>query len=94
MEYKETGLEPYLLLKRYLVSKNISQAEACRKADISTRYFSNIITGKAPITKKIAYKLEELFEGEVKASFWILNQALFDIENQERKQENLMLELE
>lgn len=65
----DTVLHPREHLKDYLDSQGMSQSEFCRRAGVSEKHVSQIVSGKAGITADMALAIERVLGGG--AAMWV-----------------------
>ena len=80
----DTILHPGEHLKDYLDSQGMSQSEFCRRAGVSEKHVSQIISGKAGVTAYMALCIERVLGGG--AAMWVSLDATYRL-NQAREQQ-------
>ena len=74
-----------LIRLRYFVPLGVSQADFCKKWDISTTIFSRLLNGKQRITPETATTLSAAFG--MSAMFFMNLQNRYDLETANRKKD-------
>jgi HTH-type transcriptional regulator / antitoxin HigA len=84
----DTVLHPGEHLKDYLDSQGMSQSEFCRRAGVSEKHVSQIISGKAGITADMALSIERVLGG--RAEMWVNLDAAYRL-RQAREEQALVV---
>lgn len=83
---------PGYILKEEIEAREIAKKDFAALLDILPTHLSEVLTGKRPISVRLARRLETALE--ISAGFWLRMQAEHDLKAAERQQDPVLVRIE